>query len=170
MKLKQFLRKRRSKSAISEVIGAMLLIAVTIVIGFATWIWAGGAASSTEGNYGNAVAANVHYLDEQFSIVNANFSSTSMTVWFYNYGNTTVYIMQVWATNASSAATGTWPYTTSTLSSTLNSNCNSKCLEVPVHSVASVTINTGNTISSTVTYEIKATGYYGNTYTYEQSG
>ena len=147
------------------------MIAATIVVGFVAWAWAGNAAASTEGNFGNAVAANARYLTEDFSIPDANFSSSApqnVTVWFYNYGNATVYINQVWISNITSVTSEQWSFATASLSSTTNPECKSNCLVVGVHSVANVTIDAGTTFVQNVTYEIKAHGLYGSSYTYDQ--
>src|SRR5579875_3339975 len=116
--------KRRSRHAVSDVVGAIILIAVTISVGFAAWAWATGAAVNSEKSYGSAVGNNASYLNENFLIVNTNFSSTatqSVTVWFYNSGNTVVYIKQIWISNVTTISSEQWSNTTTSLASTTNS-------------------------------------------------
>jgi hypothetical protein len=102
--------KRRQRLAVSDVIGAIIMIAVTITVGFAAWAWARSAAVGAEKNYGSAIGQNINCLSENFVIPNANFSSTNpklVTVWFYNNGNGTVYVSSISISNS----TGTWTYT-----------------------------------------------------------
>lgn len=83
-------RRRRSKRAVSEIIGTIVLIAVTVVLGAGAWIWASSSSLSSQANFNNAAA-------ERFVVVSANFStyagsppsSNKVTVWIYNSGITT---------------------------------------------------------------------------------
>ena len=157
--------QRRSRIAMTEVVGAVLMIAVTLVVGFAAWAWASSAAVNSENSYGNAIGSNINSLNEQFSVVNANFSSplsTKLTVWFYNNGDVTVYIKQIWISNA------TWTNTTTSLSSTNTPNCG-YCLKLPVGNIACITLNVNTPFEAGVAYQMKALGMYGNTYSYLQT-
>jgi hypothetical protein len=152
-------RKARSKLAVSEIMGAIVLIAITLAIGFAAWAWSASAAASSERSYGTSIGSNINYLKEDFNIVNVNFSSTNkVTVWFYNTGNVTVYIQQLWISNS------TWSETMLASSQ----NCGS-CIQLPTGTVtpSTFTINTGFAVGAS--YQFKALGKYGNTYTYEQT-
>ena len=146
----------------TEVVGAILMIAVTLVVGFAAWSWASSAAVGSESAYGNALVSNISSLNERFSIVNANFSSSKLTVWFYNNGNVTVYIKQVWISNV------TWTSTTTSLSSTSTPNCG-YCLKVPVGTIVPITLSVTTSFEAGVTYQMKGLGMYGNTYSYQQT-
>ena len=159
-------RKHRSKKAISEVIGGILLLAVTIAIGFATWAWANGSAANSELNYGNAVASNMNYLNERYIIANANFPSGNyqqFTLWFYNNGNTTVYITTVWVSNSTGLV-----QTFNQTSTSTGPNCKN-CLEVPVGNVVSITLSLSTKMTVGSTYTFKSLGEYGQTYSYEQT-
>jgi hypothetical protein len=107
----RFLKKKRSKLAASEVMGAVLMLAVTLAVGFAVWAWARGDASSAEKNYGASVVSNINCLNQNFVISDANFSTSSgnlVTVWYYNNGNGTIRIGQTLISNS------TWVYSNST--------------------------------------------------------
>ncbi len=146
------------------------MIAVTIIVGFATWAWAGSAAINSEKSFGNAVAANISYLKESFVIVNANFSSSAtqnVTLWLYNSGNTTVYIKQTWISNVTSVSSEAWTNTTSTLSSTYSAGCG-YCLVLPVGQITPIRLQVNTPFKTGVIYQFKALGLYGNTYTYQQ--
>lgn len=96
-------QKRRSRRAVSEIMGAILMLGVTMAIGFGVWAWASGAAVGAERNFGNSINSNIACLNENFIIPNANFSSSSnnlVTVWFYNTGNGTVNLSNVLVTNS----------------------------------------------------------------------
>ena len=158
----------------SEVIGSILLLSVTLVVGFAAWAWASGAAQSSELNFGNAVSCNIQYLKEAFVIVNVNFSSSStlpsagtVTVWLYNNGNTTVYIKEMWISNS------TWspsPFTgTNQVTTCGSSSATDYYVKLPVGSVTAVTLSTGSYWKSGSTYQFEALGVYGNTNIFQQT-
>ena len=161
--------KKRSKLAVSEIIGAVILLGATIAIGLAAWAWARSAAVSSESSYGNAVGSNINYLKENFVVVNVNFnpsiSSESFTEWIYNSGNVTIYIKEIWASNS------TW---TSTPIPNLNSTSTPKfnncyCLVIHAQTLSSVTVNASASFVSGDFYKFSALGVYGNTNTYQQA-
>src|SRR5579875_973675 len=130
-------KNTRSKLAISAILGAILMTGVTLAVGFGVWAWARTAATNSELNFGNAVGSNLNYLKENFEIINANFSSSAtqnVTLWFYNPGNTTVYIAQIIVSNVSS--TSPWTATNQSRLSQVNSNPScGYCLKLPVGKV-----------------------------------
>lgn len=148
-----------------------MMIGVTLVVGFGAWYWASGAAKNSELNFGNSITCNTNYLKETFSIVNVNYTSpSSVTVWFYNTGNSTVYIKEILASNIS----GTWvdPITSTTnqVSSCLNGNQNVYYYaKLNSGVVTPVTFTVSATLKSGVIYQFEAIGLYGTTYTYEQT-
>ncbi len=167
--MKKIRKNRRSKLAVSEIIGAILLIAVTLVIGFAAWAWASGAAASSESSLGNSVSCNILYMKENFVIVNANFSSTNsekVTVWFYNNGNTTVYIQDLWISNSSWSSN---PFTGTSQINTCNSGTSTYLTSIPAGNVSALTVQSSTALTSGSTYQFKALGVYGNTYTFQQA-
>ena len=92
MNLRKLRKGKSSRLGVSEVMGAVLMMAVTLAVGFAVWFWATGAASTAETNFGSQVNSNVNCLKVNFVIINANFSSTNpstVTLWFYNLANNT---------------------------------------------------------------------------------
>ena len=116
MKLKIKRKGKRSRRAISEVLGTVLLMALTIVIGFAAWMWANSAATSAERSFGDSIQSNISCLSQNFVITNANFSSTNhnlVTVWFFNNGIGTIGLSVLTISNASSG--GTWSYSNSSV-------------------------------------------------------
>ncbi|MDG6904895.1 MAG: hypothetical protein JRN20_03820 [Nitrososphaerota archaeon] len=157
-------KHRRAKKAASEVMGSIILIGVTLSIGFAAWAWASGAARTAEGSLNNSVT-------ENFVILNANFSSTSnkVTVLIYNPQAGTEYVSNLIIANS----TSTWSYSNSTLISQSQtkfpSNC-VHCLEVQGRSVNMTTINIGSSAAfkSGVLYIFKITGEYGTVVQYGQ--
>ncbi|MHB8565869.1 MAG: archaellin/type IV pilin N-terminal domain-containing protein [Nitrososphaerales archaeon] len=169
MPFKEKIRKRQRR-AITPVIGAVLMIAVTIAVGFATWAWAKSSAQNSELNFGNAIGSNINYLKENFEAVNANFSSSSpqsATLWLYNNGNTTVYIKQIWISNITSSFSQTF----TSLNSTKTYQFNCYCLEIHSQSVVSITLSltSPSVFQSGVVYQFKSLGVYGNTNTFQQT-
>jgi hypothetical protein len=127
------------------------LIAITIAIGFAAWAWARSTAVNSESNYSNQVSGNINYLNERFEIVNANFSTQSVSVWFLNYGNTTVTVKQLWVSNS------TWTSAPFLVN-----------LQVGAGALKLSTINVGTSFKIGTAYQFKATGQYGNVNFYQQ--
>ncbi len=138
--------------------GAVILIGVTMSIGFAAWAWARGAASTGEGNLGNATT-------ESFVILNVNFSSTSpskVTVWLYDSGNAPVYISGIAISNS------TWSYVNSTLSTGKGPAC-VKCLQLSGGQIKSILLNVNTSFKTGSLYTIKAIGEYGTVYAYQEA-
>jgi len=170
LSFKKKIRNSSSKRAITPVIGAVLMIGITIAVGFATWAWARSSAQSSELNFGNAIGSNINYLKENFETVNVNFSSSaqqSATLWFYNSGNTTVYVKQIWISNITSSFSQTF----TTLNSTKTTQFNCYCLEIHPQSVAFITLslNSPTVFHTGVVYQFKSLGVYGNTNTFQQT-
>jgi hypothetical protein len=135
--------------------GAVILLGVTIVIGLAAFAWSRSTAVASENSYGNAIGSNINYLKENFNIVNVNFSSTNKaTVWFYNTGNVTVTISQLWISNS------TW-------SEAMLSSPTTISLPIGQVTPSTFTINTQFTTGGL--YQFKALGKYGNIYTFQQT-
>ena len=94
MKIRLYNKKR---GAVSELVGTLLMVALTLIAGAAVFSWINGQASSSEAAYGASVANNVNFLRERFSIVSMNFSNgglaapctatcSSLSVYLYNNG------------------------------------------------------------------------------------
>ena len=162
--------RRHSVRAITPVIATVMMIGLTIAVGFAAWAWARSAATNSESNFGNAIGSDINYVKENFEVANVNFSSTSpqsATLWIYNNGNSTVYIKQIWISNASSSFSQTY----TSLNATITTKFNCYCLEVHSQTVVSITLSlTSPTVfTSGVLYQFKALGVYGNTNTFQQT-
>jgi hypothetical protein len=87
--------------------GVIILLALTIAVGFAAWAWAKSAASATEKNFGNAINTDISCLNENYVITNVNFSTSSsqkVTVWFFDNSAASVTVSLVTISNS------TWSY------------------------------------------------------------
>ena len=159
---------RHSVRAITPVIATIMMIGLTIAVGFAAWAWARSAATNSESNFGNAIGSDINYVKENFEVANVNFSSTSpqsATLWIYNNGNSTVYIKQIWISNTTISQTYT------SLNATITPKFNCYCLVLHSQTVVSITLSlTSPTVfGSGVLYQFKALGVYGNTNTFQQT-
>ena len=86
----------RRRRAISELVASVLLIAITLITGFAVWGYVDGQAGTTEQAYGQSVGATANYLQEKFVVVSMDLSAGSAaTVWLYNNGNVGLRLVQV---------------------------------------------------------------------------
>jgi len=162
---------KSSVRAVSVVLGSVLMIAATLAVGFAAWSWASSTAVNSENVYGKSVASNISYLNELFTISNANFSSIAsqnVSVWIYNSGNLPVNIKQIWISNTTAVSGEQWSNTTTKLSNTNIPNCG-HCLTVPPGTVKSIMLKVSTPFKSGVLYQFKILGQYGNTYSYEQT-
>ncbi len=81
------IRLRTRRVGISELMGALIMIAITLIAGAATIGWVNGQLAFSSSQIGNAVAGNINYLRENQVIVTVNYeSSTAVDVWIYNRG------------------------------------------------------------------------------------
>ncbi len=89
--------------AISEVVGTVLLTAMTLVAGAAIFGYVNGQAGVASQAYGQSVGNSVQYLEEKFAVVDmaaANVTCgtstcSSFTLWIYNTGKIQLSIFQV---------------------------------------------------------------------------
>jgi archaellum component FlaF (FlaF/FlaG flagellin family) len=166
---KKLQRRRRSKLGISAVLGAVLMIGVTLAVAFTAWAWARSAAQNSELTFGNAVGSNINYMKENFEIIYVNYSSASpsqsATVWIYNTGSSPVFIKQILIFNS----TYTFPAFTS-LNSTQTTQFSCYCLELHSQTVGSISLSVSpHQFRTGVVYQFQALGVYGNTNTYQQT-
>ena len=89
----------RRRKAVSEILGTLLMVTITLIAGAAVFGWIEGQAGNSEGAYGQSVANNVNYLRESFTIVATNFTCSSGpcagpydTLGIYIYNNGQVYL------------------------------------------------------------------------------
>ncbi len=80
--------RARKKRAISEVMGSLLMIAITLVAGTAIFGFVNGQSSNSAAAVGNSAAQNINFLNEREVVVYATYqSSTTANIWIYNNGN-----------------------------------------------------------------------------------
>jgi hypothetical protein len=112
--------RHRSRLAASEVMGAVIMLGVTITVGFAAWAWARNAASASEKGFAGAIQTNIDCLNENFVITSVNFSSSAsklnlVTVWYFDNGQGGVTIASLSISNTTNAYT----FTTTQASTTI---------------------------------------------------
>ena len=91
--------------AVSELVGTLIMVAITLIAGAAVFGWVNGQAGNSESAYGASVANNVNFLRERFVIVATNFTScsgsspsrtcTTLGVYLYNSGQLTDNISRI---------------------------------------------------------------------------
>jgi flagellin-like protein len=85
-----------NRRAISEVIGTILVAAMTIIAGAAIFGYVNGQAGSSAQAYGQSVGNSVQYLEEKFTVVDMSWASTTAaTVWIYNTGKVQLTLLQI---------------------------------------------------------------------------
>lgn len=179
-RLKVGLRRRRL--GISELVGSVLAIALTIIAGAAVFGYVNGQAGLTEQQYGSSVGVTIDYLQEQFTVVDMSFTSASqVVVYLYNYGRVAVSPVEVIIYNSTQSVYLT--YNATSIVSKAPSGCTtaastsyedplvwdaatSSGMSIAIGSISSLTLTlpacSGATFVSGVTYYVKVTGLYGN--------
>ena len=64
----------RKRAAVSELVGTLIMVAITLVAGAAAFGWVNGQASVSEGAYGQNAAAGVNFLQEHFAPITNTFT------------------------------------------------------------------------------------------------
>jgi flagellin-like protein len=74
--LENYLKRRlsRNRVAVSELVGTLIMVAITLVAGAAAFGWVNGQASTSESAYGQNAAAGVNYLQEHFAPITSTFT------------------------------------------------------------------------------------------------
>ncbi len=192
MRIASLTRRRRG---ISELVGVVLTIAITIITGTAVFGYVNGQAGVSERAYGQSSQNAVQALQEKFVPFNMVFTSSAVSIYFYNTGATTLYPVQTTIYDGAKAL-----YVLYTPTQVVNLNNPSGCtvspsssyLSQPLYNPAassqpsnvyglvqggisyliltlpsscSLQFSTSNTI-----YYILVTGLYGNTVAFAQSG
>jgi len=96
LKRRHYARKR---SGVSEVVGSLLAIAITIIAGAAVFGYVNTQAGVTERQYGASVGGTVQFLEERFAVVQLNYTASSVTLWLYNVGQINLSPVQVFIYN-----------------------------------------------------------------------
>lgn len=186
--------------AVSETVGAMLAIAMTLIAGAAAWSFINSQAGNSESALQANAIANNNQLDEHFSITDMYFgTSTSTTFLFYNTGSLTDQIQSVRLYDSSSLVNLFYNYTGTgaskadyvyDLGSTVTGLCKTAATSYESPSLTLTTVKVtneafftltipptqascpsfGQTFLANDTYTIVVTGLYGNAVTFSQQG
>jgi len=171
-----------------------LTIALTLVAGAAVFSYVNDTAGVSEKVLGQSVGAVNAYLSEQYNVVNVNFTTTSLSLWFYNYGGVNLQPIQMQLYNSSRSLLVQFNATRIT---NLNSpsGCNvaastsyenpilynarkgasnpSTVVNIAQGAIAKITFTLPSCVSTTFkashTYYMTVTGLYGNTISYFQT-
>ena len=183
----------------SEVVGVVLSIGITLVAGTAAWSFARNQAGSSEGAIQNSVLVADNYLTEHFNVVDMYFgSSTTATFWVYNTGAVTYQTFSVRLYGSAGLINVLYNYTKSgtvktdqiyDLRSNLATKCKTAASSYETPTVTGTTVKTtnaqlftltlpgaasgcpsfGQTFTSGTTYTVVVTGLYGNVATFSQT-
>ena len=189
------LRGRR-RVGVSELVGVVLTVGITIIAGAAVWGYVRIQANISENSLNNGVLVDNDFLSEHFNVETMYFgSTTSATFWVYNTGNVPFLTFSVRLYGPSGTFNLLYNYTVSGSTKTdqvydLKSGLASLCktaassYESPLLSTTAVKLTTaqtftltipstqsncpsfGSTFASGSTYTVVVTGLYGNVVTY----
>jgi flagellin-like protein len=181
------LRPLHGRKGISEIIGTLLAIAITVTAGAAVFGFVNSQAGVSENQYGSSVGSSVSYLQERFTVANVNFTNTAITVWLYNDGQIVLSPVEVVLYNTGRSLSVI--YNSTTVESTGQVKCTVGAasgdenpglwntasvtgLQVPVGSIQTLRLDlpcTGQVFSPGTTYTVSILGLYGNIVTYSQA-
>jgi flagellin-like protein len=85
----------RSRKGISEVVGSLLAIAITVIAGAAVFGYVNSQAGVSERLYGSSVGGTVQFLEERYTVVQVNYTNSAVTIWLYNMGQINLSPVQV---------------------------------------------------------------------------
>ena len=183
---------RGRRRGVSEIVATVLTVAITIVAGAAVFGYVNAQAGVAEGQLGQAGDAVNAYLNEQFSVVNINFTSNALSLWLYDYGGVNLQPVQVQLYNGSKTLfvqfnatkvvdlndpsgcdVAASSYESPILYNALKGAVNpSGVVDIAQGAVKSITLTLPSCVSTTFasgkTYYVSVTGLYGNTMTYFQ--
>ena len=171
--------KRRQRVAISELVGTVLTLALTLIAGAATWSFARSEAGTSEQSLQANVLNTNNYLGEQFKVIDMTFTSTTVTIWIYNIGTVTFFPFQVRLYDSAGLVDILYNYTQSGSTRTnlvfdrlaSSSNYYTTCrlsgssYESPVLSTAALKPSDAFTITLTIPGTVSGCPSYGQTFT-----
>ena len=157
--------EKNMRRGISELVGTVAMIAVTLIAAAAVWGWVNQVTSSSGEAYGTNVNANINYLREQETIPFAYFPSTqSLTVYIDNIGRTALagYTVVVTGTSGQPSISCTQGGSGSSCCVISGSGCSQTISPNPLPEIAA-----GQTIPVTFTLQGSTTFFTGsNAYWY----
>jgi len=173
---------KRRRAGLSELLATMLTLTLTIVAGSAVFYYVGARSVESTSLYGDSVNDVISFLQEKASIVDMNYTSSSVTVWIYNRGRLDLEIAQVLIYNYSRSMY--YLYNASHVVDLNNPSTyvlldNNPNLEKPRFSGFKLSPERAATITLTIpdnwttfangrTYYISITAKHGNVFTYYQ--
>lgn len=158
---------------VSQILASLILITITLGVGFGLFGYVNSAVTTAERTYADALQTQSNQLQESFIIASANFSSNELTIWFFNNGNINSSIIQViiWNQTSSLLVTYNDTFVVQGASSYAASSYEDPVLPLFLRTEAVTTIKVtlpSGTFNDGRVYNIKALGTHGNTYTYFQ--
>lgn len=189
MKLKASARRR---VGISELVGSVLSLAITVIAGAAVFGYVNIQAGLSELSYASSVAATNNFLAEDFKVFDLHFPSTTQAAyWIYNVGNVNLQVFQVRLYDNAGQINILYNYTVAggtktdylyDLRSSLATKCGTAASSYESPTITSLSVKTTNarTLSLTIpptqtncpsfgqsytagtTYTVVVTGLYGN--------
>jgi flagellin-like protein len=111
-------RRARGRPGISEIVGSLLAIAITLVAGAAAWSFVRSQAGVSENALQNSQVANNNFLSERFNAVDMYFGASTATFWVYNTGSVTLSIFSLRLYDSASKVNLLYNYTGSGASRT----------------------------------------------------
>lgn len=157
----RFSRRATSRLGVSEVIGTLLTIAITLIAGAATWSYANSQAGVSETALLNSSLTSNNFLNEQFKVIGLTFASTTqVTFWAYNVGSVPLQFLSVRVSDSAGLVNMLYNYTKSgstktdqvyDLKSTLASRCRLAGSGYESPTLTATTVKTTNAVTISLT-------------------
>lgn len=182
------LHKGARRAGVSELVGSLLAIAITIIAGAAVFGFVNGQAGVSESQYGQAVGGTVNYLQERFVVIDLNFTTSKVTIWLYNNGQVNLSPVQIFVYNATRSmyllynATKIVSYEPGSCTTTASTSYENPLiwnpktktgLSLAIQGIQPITLTlpscSGASFKSGHTYVVDLVGLYGNSVVYYQT-
>jgi hypothetical protein len=86
---------RRRRAGLSELVATMLTLTLTIVAGSAVFYYVSARSVESASLYGESVNDVISFLQERATIVDMNYTTSSVTIWIYNSGKVDLELVQI---------------------------------------------------------------------------
>jgi len=179
------LTKVNDRAGVSEVMAAVLTIAITLLAGAALFGYINGQAAASEDRLGQAAGGNANFLNEKFVVVQMSFSNACGSpspncaiIWVYNNGQVDLMLKWVHLYNGSRTGDNVPLDFTYDSSSSLGGTCGKgtgavnpsfSTLDIPAQSKptpVTLFISSGCAFTSGTTYYVNVLAQFGNNVVY----
>ena len=93
------LKSKYRRRALSTVISALIISAVTLAVGGSIWAFSQGAMTITAEDYAESVINMTDTISERFIIEQVIYDAPNLHIWVYNYGDINIEVKVIYPDN-----------------------------------------------------------------------